>query len=684
MDKLFNGPGFRFLVFALIIAAVAFRLAFFLFGLHHMPISSDEAWPALMGLHVLKGEFPVFYWGQNYMGAQQAFFDSVVFLLFGANNFAARIYPLFFSFIYLAATCLLALRIYGKNTALITLILLAAPAPYLTMAGALSVPPEYLALTALGSSALVLLANIALKSSAKIINNELPAFLFLGFLLGFMFWLHIVAISYIFVAIAFVFLRDKLCFLRPAFWLSVTAFFIGSLPFWWFNFTHDFITFSDMTGTCSWQRALILLKALFGITLHFMTGMKVMLYGDSSHFASIPIPLSLPLGVVWCGIIALVIMKRFSGMLRWLKRPACCADATGGSSMNADGTAILLSLTVAVLYLFCRSERSSWHNARFILPVMSALPILLACGLEQVKQWNRYIFTFLLITVIVAQAWGNSLLYREWSNPDVVARKLELPDTSALHRFSNEQQINYACAHYWISYRITFESQEKLICAEPFNMRFPGRPAQYLDKVHAATNVAFITHPTLNFVPNFEDHLLALGVTYRKSQAGDFTIFHDLAPPYGKMKLREINRHSWRLSADKHPETLSMMLDGNLKTSWATGEPQKRGDSLLIDLGKNEKICKVRFDLAGVECDAPCGYRLEVASEPEQWQKVYESKAVAEGFFWENDCLWMYVGNNFYTASFIPVEARYIRMILTEGHPRYWWSITELHVFAPE
>lgn len=679
MSRYFDKYGFRFLLVMLITSAFVFRLSFFIFGLRHMPVSTDEAWPALMGLHVLKGEFPVFYWGQNYMGSLQAFFDAFMFMLFGINTFAARIYPLFFSFIYLAAACLLARRVYNRNTAFTTLSLLVIPIPYLTMAGILSVPPEYLALTAMGSCALLLLADITLRQNIQ--KLPLKRLLLLGFLLGFMFWLHIVAISFIVVALLFIFLRDKLFFIRPAFLGTVACFFIGGLPFWWFNFTHTFVTFTDMAGTGDWRSARELCRALFGISLHFMTGMKVMLYGDSSRFVSLPFFMAVTLGIIWCLAIILVIWKHFRGMLKWLK-----FYPTG-----ADGTAILLALAVLTLYLFCRSERSSWSDVRFILPIMSVLPVLLASGLEHIRHKSRIAFVVLLVFIIMAQAWGNILLAHAWGNADVVGRKLELPDTTPLHRFLDEHGITRAYAHYWISYRITFESRERLICAEPFNERFPGRPAQYLDEVHSAANVAFITHPTLRFVPDFEEHLLAIGGTYKKEQAGDFTVFYDIVPPCGKtnhasgvINLCEIDLAYLQISTESNREMTSKMTDGDLKTQWSSGAPQSAGQSLLIDLGSMEKICKIRFDLTGVECDAPNGYLLEVSGDGREWRKVYESGAVAESFFWENGQPWMFVGNNFYTAAFAPIEGKYIRMTLTAGHAKFWWSITELRIFGPD
>ncbi|MDD5483632.1 MAG: discoidin domain-containing protein [Kiritimatiellae bacterium] len=662
------------LLSALIVLAAVFRIGFFIFGLRHVPISTDEAWPALMGMHVLKGEFPVFYWGQNYMGSHQAFFDALIFAVCGVNTFAARLYPLFFSFLFLAASGMLARRLYGRETALTTLAILVVPPAYLSMAGALSVPPEYLPLTALGSCALVLLAGIALKKSPTISRDETPVFLLLGLLLGCIFWLHLVSISYIAVALLFVFLRDKLFFLRPAVWISIAAFFIGSFPFWQFNCAHGFITFSDMGGTGDWQSAWQLLKALFGVTLHFITGIKIMLYGDSCHFTALPVWLAVALGLIICFLLLTVLLTRWRGMRLWLK----------WLPNGADGTAILLALALAVGFLFCRSERSAWHNTRFLLPVMSAMPVLLAAGLERLRQWNRHVFLFLLAIIIGAQAWGNILLYRAWRDPETVAKKLELPDTSALRRFLREHGIFHAYAHYWISYRITFESREQIVCAEPFNERFPGRKTQYLDEVHAAANIAFITHPTLNFVGDFEKHLAAIGGTYHQQKTGDFTVYYDFLPPYGRLKLREIDRAPWQFSSGQYPENLDRMADGKLYTSWTTGAPQKNGDQIMIDLGREEKICKVRFDLAGVECDAPNGYRLEISRDGTGWRQVYESGPVAAGFYWENGQPWMHVGNDFYTAVFAPLKARYLRLTLTAGQRRFWWSIAELRVFGPE
>jgi hypothetical protein len=71
-------------VAGLAVVAVAWRLFFFFFALAHIPFTWDEGWPSLMALHILKGEFPVVYWGQTYMGTQESYFQAACIALLGA------------------------------------------------------------------------------------------------------------------------------------------------------------------------------------------------------------------------------------------------------------------------------------------------------------------------------------------------------------------------------------------------------------------------------------------------------------------------------------------------------------------------------------------------------------------------------------------------------------------------
>ena len=69
-------------MFTLLLAALIFRILYFLTP----PLDSDSATVALMALHILKGEFPLFFIGGHYGGALEAYLVSPIFLLFGADR----------------------------------------------------------------------------------------------------------------------------------------------------------------------------------------------------------------------------------------------------------------------------------------------------------------------------------------------------------------------------------------------------------------------------------------------------------------------------------------------------------------------------------------------------------------------------------------------------------------------
>jgi len=55
---------------------------------------SDEAVPGLMALHMLRGEIPTFYWGQNYGGTPEVGLLAAVFWVFGSSVAALRAVPI--------------------------------------------------------------------------------------------------------------------------------------------------------------------------------------------------------------------------------------------------------------------------------------------------------------------------------------------------------------------------------------------------------------------------------------------------------------------------------------------------------------------------------------------------------------------------------------------------------------
>ena len=86
-----------FLLFPL---GAAYFLFFFFMPFHRL-LHNDDAVGGLAALHILKGSFPVFFYGQSYMGSLDFFIAAPLFLLFGVSFWVFRLAYLPFWLVFL-------------------------------------------------------------------------------------------------------------------------------------------------------------------------------------------------------------------------------------------------------------------------------------------------------------------------------------------------------------------------------------------------------------------------------------------------------------------------------------------------------------------------------------------------------------------------------------------------------
>src|SRR5574341_984773 len=77
--------------FGLLVAlSIAVALKALLLALDCVPFNADEAVVALMARNILRGERPVFFYGQAYLGSTDAWLIALSFSIFGEMVFAIR------------------------------------------------------------------------------------------------------------------------------------------------------------------------------------------------------------------------------------------------------------------------------------------------------------------------------------------------------------------------------------------------------------------------------------------------------------------------------------------------------------------------------------------------------------------------------------------------------------------
>ncbi len=117
---------------AIIAIAVALRIA--LVALGWPQLDSDEGTIGIMAMHILnRGEWPVFFYRQGYMGALEAYVAAFFFHFFGTSTFMLRFGLIIFFALFLFGMYLLCAMLFTKKWALVTIALLSlGSAPMLT------------------------------------------------------------------------------------------------------------------------------------------------------------------------------------------------------------------------------------------------------------------------------------------------------------------------------------------------------------------------------------------------------------------------------------------------------------------------------------------------------------------------------------------------------------------------
>lgn len=107
---------------ALITCAALFRI--FLAYNNWPQFNADEGVMGIMALHIQRGEHPIFFYGQNYMGALEAYLGAGLFYLFGSSAFSLHLGLILLFTLFLVCIYALTAHLYTKRFALCILFIL--------------------------------------------------------------------------------------------------------------------------------------------------------------------------------------------------------------------------------------------------------------------------------------------------------------------------------------------------------------------------------------------------------------------------------------------------------------------------------------------------------------------------------------------------------------------------------
>lgn len=240
---------------AVVIIALAMLLRIVLTALGWPVTNSDESTMGLMAVHIASlKDFPIFIWGQDYMGAFEAYLGAVLFHVFGVSVFTLRLGTMLEFALFLVCMYLLASLLYTKKLALVTLLLLSVGSVMMVFTE-LMAHGGYPEILCFGTVAFLLASWLAFSSDQDLSphwqRRRMLAFGCWGLVVALGFWSDYIFLSIILMSGLLLVLFCWRELLRGAILPLLLGLLIGSIPLIIYN-----------VHAPAWQNTLAVIKAL--------------------------------------------------------------------------------------------------------------------------------------------------------------------------------------------------------------------------------------------------------------------------------------------------------------------------------------------------------------------------------------------------------------------------------------
>ncbi len=534
------------------LAALALVYRFALVRTVFNTVDSDQAVLGIMARHILRGDRPVFFYGQAYQGALEAYLTAGVFGAWGQNDFTLRVVPALFSALLVVELYALARRLYGGGVAVAAGLWAAVPAPVLiywgTVAGA-----GYAEAMALGTGiTAVAVRRWGLGDPRR---YDLPL---LGLLTGLGVWAHPV-IAYYLAALAATYAVRAWRTLRAApraalrpLRSALAPFVVGAAPWLGYTLLHGGGSLAVLFGRPSLAALPDALWRLYSETLPLLLGGAVP-STLSDEFVSYTDTHTLSYALVMLLFVSMAVRLAFSpGGL-----PAQLQALWRGYPLP-DAPLALLPVVTILFYLASRFEALSWttHNPRYLLPVYTSLPYLFAvmaplrtrsAARRRARQWAAFVAAlgpreqqFVLRhvpRVRRALPWAPGLALALALSVNVYGTMhYEAPPrvTPLVAALLSRGDGAVYCL-YWCAWRLAFESGEQIIPVVTDGVAVDTRPVgnrypPYLAQAARARRWAYVL-PYDRDTPALLALLARHKVPYAHWRWGDASVFDGPARP---------------------------------------------------------------------------------------------------------------------------------------------------------
>lgn len=491
---------------------------------------SDEAILALMARHTLQGHPPLFFYGQAYMGALDAYLIALSFLVFSQTVLAVRLTQLALYLAVVATTYALALKVRGSRRAAMIAALLIALPPVLVSLYTTATLGNYVEILVLNN--LLLLIGWSLLHDPQ---GRPWRWVAAGLLAGIGWWsMALIVVAAVPLAVLVVLrVRGRALWRGAA--LAVVGFAAGALPWLVRAIAHPVTFFRELGGGMytGLTDGVLPVGGVAGRLLSLLTFNLPALFGVRP-----------PWSVEWIALpVGLLVTLGYLFALWWAVR-----RATGDAPPDERfPLASLVGGWVVLVLAFVFTSFGSDVTGRYLLPLYPLSAMMVGNWLDDLhgdgqSRWVTAIPTMILVVILAYNSWGNVRSVRD--NPPGLTTQFD-PITRIPHDYDDDLiafldsiGADRGYSNYWVAYRFAFLTHERILLIpelpDKADLRITARYDRYPpydEAVAAADEVVYVTsnHPLLDTV--LREHFAAVDVAYTEQAIGPYTVFYDLSRP---------------------------------------------------------------------------------------------------------------------------------------------------------
>ena len=490
---------------------------------------SDEGTMGLMALHInAHGEWPLFFYGQSYMGTLQAYLGAVMFHLFGASVFSLRVGLLLLYLLFMLVMYRLLRLLYGQMYALVGLLLLSLGGPDLLRPQLLALGgyPETLLFGALSLLLALRLALGASDDNARPGWRRLALYLALGITMGLGWWSDQLIFPFLVAALLILLALCRREFLWWGMGALTAGLLVGLLPQFLFLITQPTANTPSAVVALEWQGPNTLTRFFTQFGAHLFGALLVALPNISGFGWLCAVPrlsngaltapatagqfVCLALRGGWS--VELLTLGIVATLAAWRALRAHSPDLRRLDSLSpkerrlaatyAGRLALLLGGALTLLfYLMSLASATPAGNARYLIEVTIALPALVyplwmpgepgaRLGRRAAFSAARRIWRWVALTLLALSLLGGVFATYRASGAARASAQADQSLILDLERLG----VHHVHTDYWICYKVAFLSQERITCdvlntrlVEGFN-RYPP----YVATVQTDASAAYV------------------------------------------------------------------------------------------------------------------------------------------------------------------------------------------------